>query len=243
MPELSTLIGLNVVFLLAGTIATLSGFGFALIAVPFAVTLLPPSEAIPSVLVAWMPLAVLLAARYRRQMSLPRLGWLFAGAVLGMTIGVKLLATVPSGVMRTAIGYVTLGLCAMLLLKPGRPVKHERGWQPLVGLLSGTLGGSCGIPGPPVVLFGLKQEWEWQSLRADLIGYFLILNTYQAVLCSGYSLLNSQTLTMGLTSLPGVLGGYVLGTRLSPHVSQQRFRRLAFTIVIAGALTAIWRAL
>jgi len=243
MPELTTLIGLNLVFLIAGTIATLSGFGFALIAVPFAVALLPPAEAIPCVLVAWMPLAVLLACRYRRHMSLRRLIWLFAGAAVGMTVGVQLLATVPSDIMRGAIGYVTLGLCAMLLVKPGRPLKHERAWQPLVGLLSGTLGGSCGIPGPPVVLFGLKQEWEWQSLRADLVGYFLILNTYQTLLCSGYSLLNSQTLGMGLTSLPGVLGGYFLGIRLSPHVSQQRFRRLAFTIVVAGALTAILRAL
>ena len=243
MPDLATLIGLNLVFAVAGTVATLSGFGFALIAVPFAAALLPPSQAIPSVLVVWVPLAVMLTVRYRRHMSLPRLAWLFAGAVVGMTLGVRLLATVPSHVMRAAIGYVTLGLCLMLLVKPGRPLKHERGWQPVVGLLSGILGGSCGIPGPPVVLFGLKQDWEFQGLRADLIGYFLVINLYQLALCSGYDLLNSLTLTMGLSSLPGALGGYFLGVWLSPHVSQARFRRLAFGIVIVGAVTAIWRAL
>ena len=176
-------------------------------------------------------------------MSLPRLGWLFVGAFLGITLGVRLLATVPSHVMRAAIGYVTLGLCCMLLVKPGRPLEHERGWQPLVGLLSGTLGGSCGIPGPPVVLFGLKQNWGFQGLRADLVGYFLVINLYQLALCGGYDLLNSRTLSMGLSSLPGTLAGYLLGVRLAPHVSQARFRRLAFVIVIAGAVTAVWRSL
>ena len=50
----------NAVLGVAALVASVTGFGYALVAIPFLVLLLPPAKAVPLVLISWFPIAIFL---------------------------------------------------------------------------------------------------------------------------------------------------------------------------------------
>ena len=174
--DLSTAIFLNSLFAFAALVVSVTGFGFAMIATPIAILILPPAQAVPVVVLSWLPLSLLLAVNCFRTINAGRVLRLYACAMVGVPVGVHVLATFDTGLMRTATGLVALAGAGMMALHSGKPFRSNA--LPIcgAGLLSGLMGGASGMTGPPVVLLGLKQRWPHAALRADLIGYFLILH-------------------------------------------------------------------
>ena len=230
---------LNAILGMAALMASVTGFGYALVAVPLLVLLLPPLQLVPVVLISWGPLALLLIARSWRDLNPGRLARLLAGALLGAPLGILVLSSLPAGTMRPVIGGITLIAGGSLLLRPGRPLVREGPALLAAGLLSGVTGGSTGMSGPPVVLLGLAQRWEPRGFRADLICFFLVLHTSMAVGLGYMGLLSGGTLRLSLAVLPGVLVGYAAGTRLLGRVDASTYRRVAVSLVVAGGTWAL----
>lgn len=223
----------------AALVASVTGFGYALVAMPFLALLFPPATAVPLVLISWSPIGVVLVAQSRRHQNHRRLARLLAGGLCGAPVGVYGLASLPAGTMRSVIGGISLLAILVLLLRPSRPLAAEGPALVAAGALSGVLGGSSGMSGPPIVLLGLNQRWEHEGFRADLLCYFLVLHVLVAALCGNAGLLDGDTLRMGLRALPGVLTGYAAGTWLRPRVDGRSYRHLALGLVAAGGALAL----
>ena len=237
--DVETALLVNLIIGAASFVSSLTGFGYALVATPFMVLLFPPQVAVPAVLISWIPLALLLVREAYERMQFRRIGRWFVGAVVGVPIGVYGLASIDEGIMRGVIGGITLTAALAMWLRPGHPLQKEGIGAGLVGLVSGVMGGASGMSGPPVILFGLKQGWNHLELRANLIGYFVIQHVLTIVLLREFDILEKETAFLGVTALPGIIVGYLVGIRLKDRVSQKHFRILAFALVCLGGVLAL----
>ena len=143
--------------------------------------------------------------------------------------------------MRGGIGVVTLLAALVILLRPRRPIKREQPVSVLVGLLSGAMAGASGVSGPPVVLLGLNQGWDYRVLRACLIAYFAVLHAMTIAVMGNYGMINSQTLGLAAWVLPGMVVGYLLGNRLRDRINSTLFRNLTLGLVSLAGLLSILR--
>ena len=238
--DLSTVIFLNSLFAIAAMVVSVTGFGFAMVATPIAILVMSPAQAVPVVVLSWLPLSILLAVNCFREINTGRVLRLYAGAMIGVPLGVYSLATLDPGTMRTATGLVAVAGVGMMARHAGNPFQRNALATCGAGFLSGLMGGVSGMTGPPVVLLGLKQRWPHAALRADLIGYFLILHFSIALLFRTSGLLDMETIAMSACSFPGIAVGFLAGLRLRGVVSERSYRSAALTLIgVAGILAVL----
>jgi len=231
----------NLVVFFASLVSSITGFGYALLAAPVLVLFLPPKIVVPVVLMSWMPLSLLLISESYAEIAWPKIGYWLIGALPGMILGVYGLAKIAEGPMRGGIGVMTLLAALVILLRPRRPIRREQPVSILVGLLSGAMAGASGVSGPPVVLFGLNQGWDYRVLRACLIAYFAVLHAMTIVVMGNFGMINSQTLGLAVWVLPGLIVGYLLGIRLRDRINSTLFRNLTLCLVGLAGLLSILR--
>lgn len=222
---------------MAATVASALGFGFNLLAAPLLVSLYDPKHIIPSLHMAWVPIGVVLLIHHRRHVKPSRIGWWLILAIPGLVAGVWMLDLLDRDVMRRMVGTVTV-VCALLLACRQRyPIKDERLWMMGAGGLSGLLGGSTSMSGPPIVLLGLNQKWDTVPFRADLLGYFTCLSAVCIVLLGWRGMLSAQSVDYAVAGAPGLVVGYLVGTTLARYVVGKGFRYAALGLLFAAGIT------
>lgn len=229
----------NVVVAVAALISALTGFGYALLATPLLILLLPPQVVVPVVLISSVLLTGLLGYEARAEMVWGRIGRWLVGALPGLFVGGYVLWVVEADDMRLAIGGITLLGALATWWKPVRPWGRERPLAVLAGFFSGIMAGASGMSGPPVVLFGLNQNWDHRQLRATLIGYFIIVHLGAILVLQEYGMVDGRTLELGARLLPGVFLGYVVGMKWRRRVDQRLFRNIALGLLCTMGMILI----
>lgn len=218
----------------AAVVQGCTGFGFAIVATPLFLLILPPTAAVPLVaLLSYFNVVHMLIVA-RRHVS-PRLVTPLAlGGVAGVPIGVKLLVMLDGPLVKAAVGALLVLFAALLLAGWTRPIRRPGRVLPLIGFLSGVLGGSTSLPGPPVIVFLSNQAFEKDLFRANIVAYFSIIGL---VSLGGYALSGLYTpevLAAAAWLLPVNIAASFAGVRLAARISQERFRQL--TILAAGLM-------
>ena len=231
----------NLVVLAAALISSITGFGYALLATPVLVLFLAPQTVVPIVLISWMPLSLLLARESYVDMSWQKIGRWLLGAIPGTVVGAYGLAHLDEGLMRGVIGAMTILAALSVWLRPDSPFTRDRLMAIVAGGVSGAMAGSSGVSGPPVVLFGLNQGWDFRVLRACLIGYFALLHATTIVVLGNFGMVNDQTLIFSAAVLPGLLIGYMVGVRLKDRIDSSHFRTITLCMVSIAGIAAIIR--
>ena len=108
-----------------------------------------------------------------------------------------------------------------------------------VGMLSGLLGGSISISGPPIILFLSNQEVDKHTFRGNLATYFFILNLFMIPVYYLNGLLTKEVWNYSLTFLPGLLIGVLVGNILSHKIKDAHFKKLTLILLIIMGLISI----
>jgi hypothetical protein len=171
-----------------------------------------------------------------------RVGFLLAGAAVGLPLGLWALTAISEDAARAVISAYVLGMCAVLLA--GWRLRGEvRGPSNLgVGLVSG-LANAPGMGGLPVAAFFAAQPIPPAVFRATLIAYFPILDLYSAPLYWAHGLVTWDTLWAGLWALPLTVIGNWLGGRHFFGTDPQEFRRMAIFLLAGLAALGLGKAL
>ncbi len=165
-----------------------------------------------------------------------RVGFLLAGAAVGLPLGLWALTAISEDGARAVISAYVLAMCGVLLL--GWRLRGEvRGKGNLAaGLVSG-LANAPGMGGLPVAAFFAAQPMAAPVFRATLIAYFPILDLYSAPLYWAHGLVSWDTLWASLWLLPVTILGNWLGGRHFFGTDPQEFRR--FAILLLGGLAVL----
>ncbi len=232
--------GALVVFV-ASLVMGLTGFGIALVAMAFLPYVMPPATAIVLLTIYALVFSLIVVVQLRRDLTPRALTDLVAGTIVGTPAGVWLLASLPPSLLNRLIGAV-LVLVVVLELRRVLPARLAgRGWGLGAGFLAGLVGGAVGTPGPPVIVYATTQGWSPRTLKANLMGFF-VLN--QGVILLGYwwaGLLTAPvwrlTAAYALPALAGVAAGIALFGRLDAA----RFRRVVFALLLVSGLVLLLR--
>jgi hypothetical protein len=227
----------------ASVLRGFTGFGFGIAAVPLLSLALPPTRAVPFVVLLQ---AIVGVAGFRgawHQCDWRAVRGLTPGLFLGIPIGLTVLTVFAPNTVRLAIGLV-IAASVLLLWRGARLPPHpSRALTVLVGLASGVISGLASMGGPPVVVYLLALGHGAAKVRATSIIYFMVSAMLALVGMSIRGLLDRQVLLWSVASIPVLLAGTWVGTwgfrRARPH----HHRLTALVVLSLLAATLIGRAL
>jgi uncharacterized membrane protein YfcA len=231
-----------VVVLIAGTAQTVAGFGFALIAVPFLVTVLGVRETIVVATILGIANAALVQRGAWRHTPRPTVVTMLAGSLAGMPLGLLVLLHAPQDALRLAVGVASIAMAAAIVFGGALSLPGRRG-EALAGLISGALNTSVGMNGPPVVLYLQDRRLPPQAFRAALSAFFLVTNIVTLALLAASGVVNSDAAVLAAAALPSVLIGSVAGHALLPRLSHETFRRMVLVLLVVTSAGAVASAI
>lgn len=235
--ELLTLTGVAaLVFVVAALVQAVTGFGSALAAVPGLLLVTDPARAVVAATVVSLVLTTGVAVRERAYVDRRDSLVLTVAGVVGMPVGLVLLAVADERTLSVGIAVAILVLVVLLAagLRVGR-----RG-LPVVGLVSGGLLTSTGMNGPPLVMALVDREPR--RYRATLQAVFA---GQDVVAVAAFLVLGHVDLEVLLLSLGGVVGlplGWRLGDALFHRVSPAQLRPLVIGTLVASAAAVLVNA-
>ncbi|HEY1912523.1 MAG TPA: sulfite exporter TauE/SafE family protein [Vicinamibacterales bacterium] len=230
------------VIFVATLIRSTLGFGEALVAVPLLALRTPVEVAAPlAVLVSIVVAGAVIAQDWQGVQFRAAAGLIFA-ALLGLPLGLILLARADDHLVRLLLGSVII-LFSIYSLVIGRSrslANDHTGWLMACGFVSGVLGGAYGMNGPPLAIYGALRKWSPQHFRATLQAYFLPVSLMGL---AGYAALGLWTATVTryfLWSLPGVAVATVAGRFINQRMEGDRFITVVYGgLVVIGAVLVV----
>lgn len=225
MPE-ATIVEVVAVVFFATIFRTTFGFGEALVAVPLLALVVPIQVAAPIAVLASIVIAGFVVARDWRHIHLRSAGWLIASTLFGLPVGLLALKTVPEAVMKVLLAAIILGFSAYSLVRARRLSLADDRFAWMFGFCAGVFGGSYGMNGPPLAIYGSLRDWPPDKFRATLQAYFLPAS---ALGMCGYGVAGLWTATVSRLfawALPAIALGIVAGRLLNRRLAADRFARL-----------------
>lgn len=205
------LIGVFIVSLGAFTQGSI-GFGFALVSAPL--LMLINAEYVPGpVITAALLTAMLVSFRERKSADLSKIKWLVTGRIIGNLAGAAIVAYIS--VQKFTVLFGVLVILAVILSASGLHIKVNIHNMISAGFLSGFMGTTVSIGGPPAAL--LFQHERGPKFRATMSNFFMIgviFSILSLMLMGEYGLRES---ILGVSLFPGVL----LGVYISQHMTKK----------------------
>ena len=244
MYNLYTWIAAPLAVFTAGALQGITGFGFALIAVPLLLLVFDARMAIALNLLISFCTQLALSFRVRQGIIKPLLINLFQGSLLGLPLGLYIFLHFDVRTLKIIISILTIGFALLLLQKNITLACPASQWvERLVGSLSGFLTTSVGIPGPPVILFLNTQGLSKDKFRATSSAYFTLLYSVSLALLASFGGLNINAAFTAFILLPFAFLGSHLGIFLFPRIPQKYFRQGVPLLVIATGLYSLFSTL
>lgn len=226
------LIWMAIAVLISAFVRGYSGFGYSAMVISASGLVTSPLNFVAVVVILETAMSVQAARGAGPDIDWRRVGYLLAGALVGLPLGLWALTTIPENAARGVIAGYVLVMCGVLLI--GWRLKSEvRGPLNLVaGAISG-LANAPGMGGLPLAAFFAAQPMPAAVFRATCIAYFPLLDFYSAPLYWWSGLVSLDTLRAALLALPLTVFGNWLGGRHFFGTDPQEFRRFAI-LLLAG---------
>jgi uncharacterized membrane protein YfcA len=235
-----------IVFVSAG-LQSMTGFGFAVLAVPLLVTLHDPIHAVGICMVLSTLSVLLMWWRTRRHEKLPINGRLFVAALVGLPFGLLALNHLDLAVLRISVGAITLAIAALsaLPLLRARFVEPELpaalGLRPtlIAGFVSGFLTGSLSMPGPPVVALLNGQDLGKAAYRSTLAAYFALIYPIALFVMIVEGTISRPIAMDSLTHVPAMVVGMLLGDVLHRASTRGLFATSSLVLLAAAGVVCL----
>lgn len=222
----------------AAIIQSLSGFGFALMAVPLMVTVIDLRIAVVvSTLVAvvstsWQAWEL----RSERDRVLTRR--FIVSSCLGAPLGLAAFVWVPQDVLKVVLGIAVL--FGVVVLGRGldmRSTHHSFDW--LMGVLSGVLLMATSTNGPPLVFTLQARRINPETFRATLNFVFAITGLISVILFVASGKVSSEVLKISGFAVPIMVVGVYVGIVFRRLIAPERFRVLVLVLLAASGVSSI----
>ena len=229
------------IFLIAGFIQGLAGFGFGMVAMSLSPLLIDIKQA--NVLVAILILLDCLFVTWsvRHAVDFRKILPIFSGAMVGVPIGVYLLKVLQPKIIKITLGIILIVFSTYSIFRKESIKRIRRRWAFPVGILSGILNGVINIGGPPVIIYTHYQKWDKDSIKATLTAYFTICSAYKVVVLLLSKFVTLEIIKMGGILLPIVFFGSFLGFVWFEKVNKEQMRKITFSILISLGLLLLFK--
>ena len=239
--DIGLIVLMAVVTLLAATLQSAIGFGFALLVVPPYLLLLESVAAIQIVLVVTLAISLMLLPALFRHVPWPQVRRLALGSALGFPLGLIAYLQADLRLVKLAVGLVITALALRLLYQAFRPSAAAAGpagpgRDVGVGLVSGAMATSLAMPGPAVMLHLAAAGTARQVLRAAILTLFVFSYGTALALQAGFAGVERDTWVASAVLIPIAGLGTWLGHLASPYIAERAFRLLVLVALLATGI-------
>jgi uncharacterized membrane protein YfcA len=229
----------SIVVLIAGLIKGITTFGFALVAVPPLLIFLSPKLVVPVVTVLSASAMYYMLIDLMKYVQIKRIIPLIIGGVAGIPFGVHLLIILRPELLKILIGVVITVFALFFLCGFRKEIKNEKPAFVLLGFISGVLGGSTSLAGPPVILFFINQNCDKCTFRANMTLYFAINFSFSFLWYLNGQLITGEVMRYSILLFIPMIVGLISGIKLVNKVNEKLFQQISLMIIIVSGLASI----
>jgi uncharacterized protein len=231
--------------LAGGFVSGLAGFGTALMTLGIWLYLMPPSLAVPLVLICSVIGQSATLPSMWRSFDLSLVWPFLVGGLAGVPLGTLLIAHADPQNFKLTVGVFLLVFpLALYFQRAPTALQFGGKWADgAIGFAGGILGGLAGLSGPLPILWASVRGWGKDERR----GIFQIFNwtVLVAALClqMASGLVDRQVIWPALLALPGTIVGAWLGTRVYRALSDQNFHDIVLALLFISGVGLVWSSL
>ena len=231
--------------LAGGFVSGLAGFGTALMALGIWLYVLPPSLAVPLILVCSVVAQSSTLPSMWRSFDFS-LAWPFViGGLAGVPLGTRLVAHADPNVFKLTVGVFLLVFPVLLHFNRDLPAIRFGGKlaDGAIGFAGGILGGLAGLSGPLPILWASIRGWGKDERR----GVFQLFNF--TVLAAALALqvlsrmVDAELIWLALVAFPGTILGAALGARIYHAMSDKNFNDIVLALLFLSGIALVWTSL
>lgn len=226
----------------AAVVQSLSGFGFALMAVPLMSLAVDVRLAVVTGTLVSVATTLFNAVRERHEADRVLARTLIVSSVAGMPFGFAAFVLLGQRELKVMLGVMVLTMTFLLvrgtvLAAGSRRDEWASGW------VSGFLAVSLSTNGPPLVFLLQGRNVAPAVFRGTISRVFLVSNLVSVTVFLAAGRIGGDALVVAAASAPVVIAAYAIGLRVRPRLDAERFRRLVLGLLFlsgAAALATAW---
>jgi len=233
--------------LVGSFVAASAGFGFGIILVGALQFFMQPVELVSLIMILICVSSTLRVIETRKIAHRGRAVRFIIFALLGVPLGVALLKYLNPVLMKRYMNLALLAGIFMLAysMKGPRPLRIENRQmvkilEAFVGFVSGFLSGSCSLPGPPIVMWGVLNGWGKIEMHAALARFFFAIVVFSLINLSINGVYSRSTISVSLALIPAVFAGFKMGTWVRDRITEMKFRLYVLAFLSLSGLTGFF---
>lgn len=227
------------IFVLAGGLQGLTGFGAALVAIPFLSFVIDIKDAVPLTILNGLVINTYLCVKLRHYLVLRKILPLLLGAGPGVITGILFFHHVDSEFLKMLLGTILVLYSPYCLLTKPKPINPPVGWAYLAGYLTGMITVLLSAGGPPTIIYTTLTSWKKEVIKGTLIGFFTV-NAYLAFAAQALGgVVSKEILVLFVQSAPAVLLGTIGGAALSTKIDRERYLLFVHLLLTATGVILI----
>lgn len=228
----------------AFTVRGSAGFGGGALATPLLALVLPVTTVLPVVALLLILASVGQVRQEHRDVEWGEVRRIVPGMLVGVGIGLYLLATLDAKPLAKALGVFVMCYAVYALVFAGRTFAVvPRRAQPLAVVLSlaaGVIGALFGgAAGPLYVVYLNALRLAKDRFRATMTVLMMLQGSTRVIGYIGLGLYTVKVFIVLAAALPMVVLGGFLGTHLARRVDQRRFDRVVACVLFASGAVLV----
>ncbi len=220
----------NLIFLLAGLIQGLTGFGAGLVALPLLCLFMDIRLAVPLCLLNNLAITTTMAITLRRHLDHRKILPLLLGSMPGVLVGAAALKLADPGLIKHLLAVLLIGYSGFNLVFSPRPINPPPIWGFIAGFFTGAINAALSAGGPPAIIYATLTDWKKDEIKATLTGLFLSNGSITLVTYLFAGMLNRETIISFAGTVLFVLAGTVVGSRI--RIDRRAYLRLVYMLLI-----------
>ena len=230
--------------LAGGFVSGLAGFGTALMALGIWLYVLPPSLAVPLVLICSVIAQLSTLPSMWRSFDLSLVWPFLIGGLAGVPLGAMLIASADPAVFKLSVGVLLLIFPSALYLNK-KPLAFSFGGRiadGAIGFAGGILGGLAGLSGPLPILWANIRGWDKHQRRGifQLFNFTVLATALMVQTASG--IVETKVIWLALIAFPGTLLGAWCGARVYHVLSDRHFGDVVLGLLFLSGAALVWNS-
>lgn len=228
----------------AGFCSGMAGFAFVLVAAGILLHAVPPTLTAPVLVLGSLISQGMSLPMLWKQIEWPRMRFFVGLSLLGVPVGLLVLARGPAGMI---VGFVGLLLVvyagymlARIALRMAPPeVRGSRAADGAIGFASGILGGIGGFVGALPAMWSDIQGWPKDRARAFMQPFIVFMQALTSVGLALAGFFTTQSLILAALATPALVLGTWLGLRAYRVLPAQGFRVVLLGLLLVSGISLL----
>lgn len=220
----------------ASVVKGFTGFGLALVAMPFMSLSLPVKFLVPLITIINLITSMIIIVKSQKLEFKKEEVIIPISGVIGIIIGSLLLPTFTDLYLKKGLAVILVAISAAFLSGYRFKINHIIRARISAGITSGLLGGLFSISGPPMVLFLTSLNMDKTRFRVSFSWYSLVITSVALISYIISGLLTKDVLILSLILTPALLSGTFVGNRLAASFPTRAFSQACILVTLLSGV-------